>query len=531
MSKSPIRLWIVAVVLGWAFDFLFWGHSVGLNFVIFVALVLAGGLNLLWFFELRPAKKSLLLIVPFAAFALITIWQQEPLTIFLAYTFTLLSLGLLAVSYLGGRWVKYGLIDYLFKFAQLFIGLFCLPLMFFFQARKERAESGEPPTKLPVMPVVRGLIVAVPVVALFTALLTAADAVFNQKVLDLFHLFDLNRMGEYTLRLFLILVWAYLLAGVFLFAAKHSQDEKLVGEEKPLIKPFVGFTETGIVLGSVTILFLLFVIVQFRYFFGGNANIGVEGFTYSQYARRGFNELIIVALISLLLVLGLGTVTKRENSAQRWMFSGLSASIVAFVLVILVSAFQRISLANDWHGYSRLRLYPQIFLVWLGLLFIAVVALEIFRKERYFALAALLASFGFGVSLCVFNVDRTIVIHNVIRATQGKQFNIAHLASLSPDAVPALKEKFLDASLPNNIHEGIGAALLCYINLNQRSEVASGDWRSFNFSRWQADWAIYILSNQWQAYHVSGSNTRRPWVRTPSKVVYECVGIEEESRD
>ena len=67
------------------------------------------------------------------------------------------------------------------------------------------------------------------------------------------------------------------LAGVFLHAALHSKDEKLLGEEKPLISQFLGFTETAIVLGSVIILFTAFVVVQFKYFFGGQANLGVGG--------------------------------------------------------------------------------------------------------------------------------------------------------------------------------------------------------------------------------------------------------------
>jgi hypothetical protein len=271
----------------------------------------------------------------------------------------------------------------------------------------------------------------------------------------------------------------------------------------------------------------LFAVVQFQYFFGGNANIGVEGFTYSQYARRGFNELVIVALFSLLMVLGLSTVTKRESGLQRRVFSGLSAAIVAFVLVILVSAFQRITLANDWHGFSRLRLYPQIFLVWVGISFVAVVVLEIIHRERYFALAALLASFGFAISLFFFNVDRTIVVHNVLRATQGKHFNIAHLASLSSEAVPAMKEKFLDPTIPTPVHEGIGAALLCYMTLNPRTSTSTDDWRSFNYSRWQANWAIYVLQNQWRAYHVGDAKGWRPRVRTPSNVLYECTGDED----
>ncbi len=42
-------------------------------------------------------------------------------------------------------------------------------------------------------------------------------------------------------------------------------------------------------------------ILQFTYLFGGTDNINVEGFTYSEYAVRGFFELVAVAVISLIL--------------------------------------------------------------------------------------------------------------------------------------------------------------------------------------------------------------------------------------
>ena len=56
----------------------------------------------------RPARNSLWLLFPFAFFVVITFLRQEPLTIFLAYTFTVFSVGLLANTYLGGRWFQYG---------------------------------------------------------------------------------------------------------------------------------------------------------------------------------------------------------------------------------------------------------------------------------------------------------------------------------------------------------------------------------------------------------------------------------------
>ena len=95
------------------------------------------------------------------------------------------------------------------------------------------------------------------------------------------------------------------------------------GSEKPLVPQFLGFTEAAVVLGAVVALFAAFVVIQFQYFFGGQTNIGMQGYTYSEYARRGFGELVAVAFCSLLLFLGLSAIVKRQNPAQRWGFSGL----------------------------------------------------------------------------------------------------------------------------------------------------------------------------------------------------------------
>ena len=114
----------------------------------------------------------------------------------------------------------------------------------------------------------------------------------------------LEKLPEYIFRLIYILVFGYALAGTFLHSASQSNEEKLIGEDKPAIPPFLGFTETSIVLGSVVILFAFFVVIQFQYFFGGQTNIHIDGYTYSEYAVRGFGELVTVAFFALLLLLG-----------------------------------------------------------------------------------------------------------------------------------------------------------------------------------------------------------------------------------
>jgi len=519
VTKHPIRLWLVVLALGFAFDFLFWEQAVGVNYPIFTVLSLLAGVILLFSYGLRPAARSLWWLLPFIFFSAMTFLHQEPLTVFLAFAFSLISLGMLAVSYLGGRWMQYGWLDYLKGFFQLAASMIVRPLSFSERVRKERKESGETVGRIPYFGLLRGLLIALPIVLCFGSLLASGDLVFDQKLSDFF---EQEKLGDYLTRTVWSLASAYLLAGIFLHAAGHSRDEALIGEHKPWLRPFLGFPESVVILVSVNLLFLTFVIVQFQYFFGGQANIGLEGYSYSQYARRGFNELVTVAFFSLLLVIGSSTVSRRENTRQRSLFSGLNVTLVALVLVILVSAYQRIMLAIDWHGYSRLRLYPRVFLVWVGILFVVVVLLELFGRERFFALATLLASLGFAISLTLLDVDVAIVKHNIPRVAQGKNLNVIHLASLSTDAVPALVEEFQSPANSEITHERIGVILLCYVHFNPFEKATEHDWRSFNLSRWRARAAYYAVRGELQAY---GVNEKR-WpvrVRTPSYGYYDCT--------
>ena len=120
----------------------------------------------------------------------------------------------------------------------------------------------------------------------------------------------------------------------------------------------------------VDLLFLVFVGIQFAYLFGGQANITLEGYTYAEYTRRGFFELLTVSVLTLGLILTLHWLVRSETGRQKVIFKGLSSLMIALVLVILASAFQRLLLYEIAYGYTQLRLYSHIFMVWLALLFV-----------------------------------------------------------------------------------------------------------------------------------------------------------------
>lgn len=509
MKTNPNKLWIIVLALGWLFDFLFWEKAPGVNFAIFWTAGLIAAFYLLLSDGLRPNRASLYLLPLFGFFAAVTFIRAESMTTFLAYTFTMFMLTLLTVTYLGGHWMQYSLVDYITRMFGLVGSLIARPVMFTTEVRKGQTEEGVKPPRYNFMPILRGVVIALPIVAIFASLLASADVVFGQRLDELIELFRLENLPEYIFRMFYILVIGYALAGVVLHASSQSMNDKLAGLEKPVVPAFLGFIESTIILGSVVALFASFVVIQFQYFFGGTTNINVEGFTYSEYARRGFGELVTVAFFALMMLLTLSAVTKRETETQRKVYSGLGVALVGLLLVMLVSAYQRLNLYEMAYGFSRLRTYTHVFLVWIGLLLVATIVLEILRKERLFAFAMLIASFGFAISLPILNVDAFIVNQNIQRELRGdavEDLDSQYFIQLSDDAVPPLVDALQTPALPDPVHEKVAAALAC---IRYTRETSLGDreysWQSFHFSRFNADKALASVEDEIDRFEIDDS--------------------------
>ena len=150
----------------------------------------------------------------------------------------------------------------------------------------------------------------------------------------------------------------------------------------------------------------------------------------------------------------------------------------------------------------------------------AVALLEILRRERTFALAAVIASLGFALSLGIMNVDGFIVRQNVDRAVQGEEFDVSYLADLSADAVPALAAAYQTQPLPAPVKEGVGAALACYAAELKRDR-APLPWQSFHLSRVNAARNLKSLEADLETYQMHDSD----WdfkVTAPSGEEYGC---------
>ncbi len=306
---------------------------------------------------------------------------------------------------------------------------------------------------------------------LFGCLFAAADAVFGSLVVELFA-WDVSAVLSHG---FLFFLWAWL-AGGYLRQALLSGGVRNPIRRSPGALS-LGIVEMSIVLGLVDLLFLIFVLVQIGYLFGGAALVeSSSAWTYAAYARRGFFELVAVAALVLPLLLIGEWVLRKESCATLRNFRLLASALVGLLFIIMASALVRMRLYQQEFGLTELRLYTTVFMSWLALVFVWLLMTVLRGRRSRFAFGELVTGFLFLAVLNGINPDAYIARTNIERAATGKRFDPAYAASLSDDAVPALIEgiPMLAASDRSRLIEVLRQ------DAGRRSR---GDWRTWNRGR------------------------------------------------
>jgi hypothetical protein len=204
----------------------------------------------------------------------------------------------------------------------------------------------------------------------------------------------------------------------------------------------LGLTEVATALAAVNLLFLVFVLVQFRYLFGGDALVQVTpGLTYSDYARRGFFELVFAVALVVPVLLAADWLLARRGPRDVVVFRALAGVQIGLVLAIAASALQRLRLYYDSYGLTESRFYAMVLLVWMGAMLFWLAATVLRGRRDAFAFGALASGLATVALLFVVNPDAIVARTNVARMASADApagFDVAYATTLSADAVPVL---------------------------------------------------------------------------------------------
>jgi hypothetical protein len=394
-----------SLALGVLGDSLFQGQPLGLNTALWIVafvVVLAG---LLRFARAPLHQGRRLMVVPLLLFSALFVWHDSPLLAAANLLALAAAVSMGALRRTQPRVRSATLSDYgsgiVAAGCSMLAGAIPL-LMTDIRWQELRRGSSEK-----VAAVVRGLAIGTPLLFLFGGLFVGADAVFK-------HLLSAalpTPSASLVTRTMVVLVVAWLAGGLLRDLLAPREDSRLVSAEalEPFrVAPRLGALELNVAFIVVDLLFLAFVLVQFRHLFGGADLVQrTAHLTYAQYARRGFFELVAVAVLTLPLLL-LGDWLLRDEERGRRAFRWLAGALLLLLGVVIASALQRMRLYQHEYGLTELRLYATGVIVWLGVL-CAWFAVTVLRGKRHaFAVGALVAGFAATLTLSVLNPDALI---------------------------------------------------------------------------------------------------------------------------
>jgi hypothetical protein len=472
-SKLGLATLAAAIAAGLLGDGLLRVGLIGLNGFLWVAAVIGALLLISRLLQQPLTGTGRWLLLPAALLAAAYIWRDSPALLALD-TLALAGTMALAAAYArSGDVRRAGIIDYGLKIAgSCVFTIGGMLLLLFGDVQWGELPKGKWSAKAAA--VLRGLLIAIPLLLVFGGLFMAADAVFAKLTSNLLSV----NLDNFFSHLFLTGFLAWITAG-FIRTALAAQAPDFSKLEKPA-SVTLGTIETGLVLGLLNLLFAAFVIVQFRYFFGGASLVeATTGLTYAEYARNGFFELVgVTALVLPMLLLG-HWLMPAESKAHQRLFRGLAGTLVALLFVIMASAAQRMYLYQQQYGLTELRLYSSAAMVGLALMFVWFLLTVMRGRRDRFIFGAAVAALAVLAALHVANPDALITRVNLARMEQGKEFDAAYVASLSADAVPLLVD-----ALPQMTAED--QATVTQVITDRWSGQGHGDWRSWNWARSRA---------------------------------------------
>jgi hypothetical protein len=216
---------------------------------------------------------------------------------------------------------------------------------------------------------------------------------------------------------------------------------------EPAPTSVLGTIETTVLLTGVVVLYAAFAAAQVVAALGGADHVlDTADLTYAEYARTGFFQLLAVAGLTLLLLLGVrGTVRPAGRPARRSLVL-LAEATVALTLVIVGVAVRRLDLYDDVFGLTMLRLSSTVAAWWIGAVFVLVglAVAGVRRDHDWLAGAVTVVSLATLIGFNAVNPEAVVVRHNVARSTTEVPFDASYLTSLSDDAVPSLEDALDD---------------------------------------------------------------------------------------
>jgi len=471
-NRKVSGIFAIAILLAAIFDYLFFGKQPGISILVYATLLLVT-LYILCVKFARPYRSAVWVFVPILFFALMPAIRANMFLNLLNMVAVLGLLLLTAKEILREHILKFGIKEYFSTVVIQPLKILASTFIPIRYALKVLSQSSKGWRRVLV-----GLIIALPVLVVFTLLFSSADLAFGQFINSIISLHIPDIFFGHTVVVGIIFI---ILLGTMEYLFHVADGSEVVATAQNAETPTTGReVETGVFLSLISALFLIFIGFQITYLFGGQVNISNRGFTYAEYARHGFWELLVVASATLVVLFFTDKLTRRPASRRIW-FTIPSTVMILEIFVIIASAFKRLMLYENAYGLTTLRFYVSGFIIFLAVVFgIQALKFILEKKENFFTFGTLLTMIVFLMAVNFVNPDDYIARKNIARFNQAGKIDIGYLANLSTDGVTRIGEVYdqLSDAEKNTVRDIILANQLQW-------EKSLAHWQSYNYSRSQ----------------------------------------------
>ena len=292
--------------------------------------------------------------------------------------------------------------------------------------------SNENGNKKTVGKVLVGVLCAVPVLAVVIPLLLSSDDAFHGMMTDLFS----NTKTAIAKTVIGLLLSPAVVAYGF-SSKKGVTTEKVARERKGVENAYlISF------LAVISLCYVLYLFSQLAYFFSAIQGFLPEGgMTYAHYARKGFFEMCVIAVINLVLVFVSLMIAKKEKGSVCIAVKGLTTFIAVFTLIIVATAVSKMVLYIGTYGMTVLRVTTSAFMLFVTVVFISVI-LRIYMHRINIIKVALVTAGSILLILGLTNVNALCARYNYESYLSGRlqTVDVEELYRLGDEGVPYLVE-------------------------------------------------------------------------------------------
>lgn len=213
-----------------------------------------------------------------------------------------------------------------------------------------------------------GIVIAIPLLWVVMALLSSADQLFSSLTKSIYEVLfssDIFMIGIIVLFGFLVCY------GVICGAAAQTRREKSLNEDKAAADPAIAITAMLI----LCFVYVMFSGIQMIYLFANGLFVLPQEFTFAEYARRGFFELLAVSVINIILMLVCTTIFG-ESKLLRIILTVIS---ICTYIMIASAAFRMLLYIGAYH-LTFLRLFVLWFLL-VDAMILAGVIISMYNRK------------------------------------------------------------------------------------------------------------------------------------------------------